>query len=328
MEKELFVNKIVTSMSTMLDGAQLKMLQSVVEQSLMGMTLVCNGDIERKEKPSSHYIELFLAAKKLEGCSQQTIRLYSYELKKLSNSFKDSHIHILPTESLRKYLAEIQYKGHCGSVTLDNIRRILSSFYGWLETEDYIVKNPMKRIHRVKPPKTVKKAFSEEEMQQLKSCTEGRNRAIIEFLYATGIRVGELVALNRDNVNLSERTCIVTGKGNIQREVYFSIEAKVILEKYLRSRRDTNQALFVTERQDRRLGISGIETIMRKIGMVSGIENVHPHRFRRTMATHALCRGMHIEEVQKLLGHVRIDTTLRYSIVDQQNVKVAYKKIF
>lgn len=213
-------------------------------------------------------------------------------------------------------------------VTIDNIRRTLSSFFAWLENEDYIVKSPVRRIHKVKATKKVKETFTDENLEKLRdTCSNVRDLAILELLISTGMRVGELTRLNIADMNFGERSCIVLGKGNSEREVYFSAKSKMYIKKYLETRTDNNEALFVSLiKPYNRLGISGIEIAIRNLGREANINKVHPHKFRRTMATMAIDKGMPVEQVQKLLGHIKIDTTMEYAMVSQNNVKNSHRK--
>ena len=272
-------------------------------------------------------LETFLSAKKIEGCSDKTIHYYQSSitklLKRLSKSIKE-----IRTNDIRRYLAEIQGENGLSKVTIDNLRRIFSSFFSWLEDEDYIAKSPVRRIHKVRTDTLVKEVLSDENIETLRdSCNESRDLAMIDMLLSTGVRVGELVKMNRADIDFQERQCKVFGKGNKEREVYFNARTKIHLQRYLESRTDDNPALFVTlSKPHTRLTISGVEVRLRKMGKDVHIDKVHPHKFRRTLATMAIDRGMPIEQVQKLLGHVRIDTTLHYAMVNQQNVKIAHRK--
>ena len=234
----------------------------------------------------------------------------------------------ITTEDLRSYLDTYQRRGTVSKVTLDNVRRILSSFFSWLEDEDYIVKSPVRRIHKVKTGKTVKETYTDESLELMRDyCDNPRDLAMIDLLASTGIRVGELVKLNRADVDFENRECIVFGKGTKERKVYFDARTKIHLQKYLASRIDDNEALFVSLiKPFDRLQISGVEIRLRKIGRDLGIHKTHPHKFRRTLATMAIDKGMPIEQVQQLLGHQSIDTTLQYAMVNQANVKNSCKK--
>ena len=281
-----------------------------------------------KATPSNfELLELFKTAKSVEGCSVKSMKYYVYIIKdflgKIKLSAKD-----ITTDDIRNYLNNHSVNSNGSKVSMDNIRRVLSSFFAWLEEEDYIRKNPVKRIHKIKAIRTIKKAFSDENIENLKdACTYLRNKVIIELLSSTGMRVGELVTLNKSSIDFENKECIVLGKGGKQRKVYFDSKTKIHLRAYLDSRTDNNDALFVSLFYPfNRLQISGVEIMLRKLGLKATIDNVHPHRFRRTLATKAIDKGMPVEQVQILLGHTKIDTTMHYAIVDQTNVKNSYRR--
>ena len=209
-----------------------------------------------------------------------------------------------------------------------NIRRILSSFFSWLEDEDCILKSPVRRIHKVKSASIIKETYTDEALEKMRdSCTNLRDLALIDMLASTGMRIGELVLLNRNDINFEERECVVFGKGSKERMVYFDARTKIHLQNYLNCRTDDNKALFVTLKSPfERITIGGIETRLREMGKKLDISRVHPHKFRRTMATMAIDKGMPIEQLQRLLGHQKIDTTLQYAMVKQSNVKIAHRK--
>ena len=312
---------VLNEMSAYLSIAQMKKLQEVIVKTFSENEL-CHQNISNEE-----FMEMFLTAKKIEGCSERTIKYYRVTTIHLLNYLKEP-IRKVTTETMRQYLVDYQKINNCGKTTIDNIRRNISSFFSWLEEEDYILKSPMRRIHKIKTKKKVKNIISDEEIEKLRdSCDNIRDTAMVDLLYSTGIRVGELVRLNREDINFSERECVVFGKGDKERKVYFDAKAKIHLEKYLQSRTDTNPALFVTlDKPHDRLKISGVEIRLRQLGRKLKIEKVHPHKFRRTMATRAIDKGMPIEQVQQLLGHQKIDTTMHYAMVKQQNVKLAHRK--
>ena len=272
-------------------------------------------------------IETFIASKEIEGCSIRTIKYYTEIITKFILKINKS-IRTITTEEIRLYLSDYKEITKCSSTNIDNIRRILSSFFSWLEDEDYIVKSPVRRIHKIKSATIVKETFSDENIEKLRdNCFNIRDLAMIELLVSTGIRVGELVNLNKEDVNFEDRSCIVLGKGNKQREVYFDAKTKLHLSQYISKRIDNNNALFVSLRKPhQRLSISGIELIVRNLGINTNIKKVHPHKFRRTLATIAIDKGMPIEQVQKLLGHVKIETTMHYAMVNQNNVKISHRK--
>ncbi len=272
-------------------------------------------------------LDNFLSAKRVEGCSERTIIYYRTTIFKMLDEV-GLKIEDIITDDLRKYLADYKDKNNASKSTIDNIRRVLSSFFSWLEDEDYILKNPVRRIRKIKTKKVVKEVISDENFEILRdSCTNIRDLAMIELLASTGIRVGELVNLNIEDVLFNERECVVLGKGDSERIVYFDAKTKIHLLKYLESRTDDNPALFVSFKKPyNRLGINGVERRIRELGNEANIKKIHPHKFRRTMATNAIDKGMPIEQVQKLLGHVQIDTTMQYAMVNQSNVKIAHRK--
>ena len=272
-------------------------------------------------------MELFLSAKRIEGCSEKTLKYYNATIQAMLTCVGKGVRHIV-TDDVRSYLTEYQEKNQSSKVTIDNIRRILSSFFSWLEDEDYILKSPVRRIHKVKTGTNIKETYTDEALELMRdSCTELRDLAIIDMLASTGMRVGEMVLLNRADINFNERECVVFGKGDKERIVYFDARTKIHLQNYLNSRRDENPALFVSlQKPHKRLQISGIEVRLREYGKRLGLSKVYPHKFRRTLATMAIDKGMPIEQLQQLLGHRRIDTTLQYAMVKQSNVKIAHRK--
>lgn len=284
-------------------------------------------DVEGVKRDNQNLVNLFLSAKCIEGCSDKTIHYYQTSIEKLLISIS-KEIRDINTNDIRCYLAEQQNEKQLSKVTIDNLRRIFSSFFSWLEDEDYITKSPVRRIHKVRTDTLIKEVLSDENMEILRdSCTEIRDIAMIDLLSSTGIRVGELVKMNRDDIDFQERQCVVFGKGNKEREVYFNARTKIHLKRYLETRIDDNSALFVSLSSPyTRLTISGVESRLRILGRRVNLLKVHPHKFRRTLATMAIDKGMPIEQVQKLLGHVKIDTTLHYAIVNQNNVKLAHRR--
>lgn len=323
MKKELIAD-IEQQMQKILDNGQLEQLHYVLMRCFQEYEITTRENVYADE---TDYAELFLAAKKIEGRSEKSLGYYESTIDKMLISINKSVKHIT-TDDLRNYLADYQKEHNSSKVTIDNIRRILSSFFGWLEDEDYVVKSPVRRIHKVKTGKTVKETYSDEALELMRdSCTELRDLAMIDMLASTGMRVGEMVLLNQDDINFDERECIVFGKGDKERIVYFDARTKMHLKAYLDSRNDDNPALFVSlTSPHNRMKIGGIEVRLRKIGNELGIPKVHPHKFRRTLATMAIDKGMPIEQLQQLLGHQRIDTTLQYAMVKQSNVKLAHRK--
>ena len=307
-------------MLTYLNNEQLLALQESLERHLV------EGNI--KQKHTNHeLLQLFLTAKQVEGCSLKTLRYYQRTVENLFGAMTGTIIQ-LSTDDLRSYLARYQAETGCSKANLDNIRRILSSFFAWLEQEEYIIKNPIRRIKKIKTEQTVKETYTDENLEIMRdNCENVRDLAIIDLLASTGMRVGELVQLNRSDIDFENRECIVFGKGKKERPVYFDARTKIHLKNYLNSRVDNHPALFVTLfKNTKRLGIAGVEIRLRKLGRKLGISKVHPHKFRRTLATKAIDKGMPIEQVQKLLGHAKIDTTLAYAMVNQSNVKHSHQK--
>ena len=281
----------------------------------------------KESKENSALLINFLASKHIEGCSERTILYYRSTIEKMLETI-NKRIEYITTDDLRKYLTDYKNSTNASKTTVDNVRRVLSSFFSWLEDEDYILKNPIRRIRKIKTRKVVKEVLSDENFEVLRdNCDNIRDLSMIELLNSTGIRVGELVNLNIDDVLFNERECVVLGKGDSERTVYFDAKTKIHLLKYLETRDDDNPALFVSFKKPyERLGINGVERRIRELGNDSNIKKVHPHKFRRTMATNAIDKGMPIEQVQKLLGHVQIDTTMQYAMVNQSNVKRAHRK--
>lgn len=324
--KEELMAEIMQKMLPYLDNAQLKQLRQIMEHTLFHYD-VSSNTTKTEENDDGSLIATFIAAKRIEGCSEKTLKYYQTTIEAMVSSIGKNICHIF-TEDLRAYLTEYQSRHQSSRVTIDNIRRILSSFFTWLEDEDYIIKSPVRRIHKVKTASNIKEIYSDEDLEKMcDHCEELRDLAIIDMLASTGLRVGEMVLLNRDTINFTERECIVFGKGDKERIVYFDARTKLHLQEYLASRTDDNPALFVTLRAPHeRIKIGGIEYRLRKIGKRLNIPKVHPHKFRRTLATMAIDKGMPIEQVQQLLGHQKIDTTMHYAMVKQQNVKLAHRK--
>lgn len=326
--KDKIIREIESIMVHTLTNGQMDKLRIALVNSLANVTVSGTTDYNSKSKISDFsLLEAFIAAKRIEGCSEKSLKYYDCTIGKMLETVEKPILHII-TDDLRRYLADYQRLYKSSKVTIDNIRRILSSFFAWLEDEDYIIKSPVRRIHKVKTGKIIKETYSDEALELMRDhCITSRDLAMIDFLTSTGIRVGELVALNYADIDFHERACVVTGKGNKQREVYFDARTKIHLQNYLVSRTDANPALFTSlTKPYERLQIGGIELRLRELGKRLGITKVHPHKFRRTLATTAIDKGMPIEQLQQLLGHQKIDTTLQYAMVKQQNVKIAHRK--
>lgn len=312
---------ILNEMSEYLSVSQMKKLQEVMLKTF------AERKQEKKCIPNEEYLGMFLAAKRIEGCSDRTIQYYRVTIEKMLQSMTEP-VRKITTEDMRSYLSNYQKQNNCTKVTVDNVRRNISSFFSWLEEENYILKSPMRRIHKIKTNQQVKEIISDEDIEKIRDrCSCKRDLAMIDLLYSTGIRVGELVNLNITDIDFEARECVVLGKGGKERKVYFDAKAKLHIRDYINSREDNNPALFVTlDAPYDRLKISGVEIRMRNLGRSLNLSRVHPHKFRRTMATRAIDKGMPIEQVQKILGHSQIDTTMQYAMVNQNNVKTSHQK--
>lgn len=319
--KAQIIEQIEKVMQLHLSEAQMQLLHKTLNASIPA------AETEAEDEKEPDYVQIFLAAKRVEGCSDKTIRYYESTIRNVITAINKSPERAT-TDDIRLYLDDYQQKSGAGKVTIDNIRRILSSFFAWLEDEDYIVKSPVRRIHKVKTCKTVKETYTDEALEIMRDNAECvRDLSIIDMLASTGMRVGELVKLNKTDIDFQNRECVVLGKGNKQRKVYFDARTKIHLKKYLDSRCDDNEALFVSlQKPYSRLQISGVEIRLRELGKKLNLNKVHPHKFRRTLATMAIDKGMPIEQVQQLLGHQSVDTTLQYAMVNQNNVKASHKK--
>ena len=314
---ETVINSVLAEMQPILKASQLKRLKVVLKHAFEAKQYETNETL----------LQAFLTAKGVEGCSPKTLQYYEDTLARVLATI-DKPIAAIESDDLRQYLNDYEITRHTRKVIIDNIRRIMSSFFSWLEDEDYIVKSPVRRIHRVKTAQVAKETLTDEELETLRdACKNKRDLALVDLLASTGMRIGELVRLDVADVNMQERECIVTGKGNKQRPVYFDARAKLHLTEYLETRADSDLALFVSlDSSASRVTVGGMELRLRNLGKKAGVSRVHPHKFRRTLATHAIDKGMPIEQVQKLLGHAKIDTTMHYAMVNQSNVKASHRR--
>ena len=328
MMKKMIIREIIHDVAGLLDSRQLDELRSVLETRLKNVDITESADtVEKNKQDNSRFLDMFISAKRVEGCSESTLKYYQTTIDRLLAD-TNKWIKEITTDDLRLYLAKYQQQNNASKVTVDNVRRILSSFFSWLEDEDYIVKSPVRRIHKVKTAQVVKETLTDENIEVLRdTCSNLRDLVIIETLTSTGVRIGELVKLDKADVDFAERSCIVLGKGNKEREVYFDARTKLHLQEYLEQRTDNDPALFVSKNSPHtRLTIGAIQRIVRTLGKQAEIVKVHPHKFRRTLATRAIDKGMPIEQVQRLLGHQKIETTMHYAMVNQSNVKIAHRK--
>ena len=319
--KDEKLNEVLQNMLPYLDNAQMDQLKKVLQAAFWNCSITEKSGNGVLEETNEKVIALFLASKRVEGCSEKTLSYYKSTIE-IATTMMGKDIRHITTEDLRQFLTEYQRKKQSSRVTIDNIRRILSSFFSWLEDEDYILKSPVRRIHRVKTGTVIKDTYTDEALETMRdNCTELRDLAMIDLLASTGMRVGEMVLLNREDINFTERECVVFGKGDKERLVYFDARTKIHLQNYIASRTDQESALFVSLKAPyKRLKIGGVETRLREMGQRLNIPKVHPHKFRRTLATMAIDRGMPIEQLQHLLGHQRIDTTMQCVMVKQSNV--------
>lgn len=323
--KDNLIKDIIQEMLPFLNNAQGEKLRDVLQYTFAKYEI--NGNVTEDKEVEQNFVELFLSAKRIEGCSEKSLKYYQATIDKMLDEL-NKDVKRISTDDVRTYLIRYQERKKSSKVTIDNIRRILSSFFSWLEDEDYILKSPVRRIHKIKTRTNIKETYSDEALEMMRdNCKEVRDLAIIDMLASTGMRVGEMVLLNRNDIDFNERECIVFGKGSKERVVYFDARTKIHLQNYLESRTDDNPALFVSlKAPHKRLQIGGIETRLREFGKQLGLHKVHPHKFRRTLATMAIDKGMPIEQLQQLLGHRKIDTTLQYAMVKQSNVKIAHRK--
>ena len=326
--KDKFITEIQSKMAHVLNYVQLSELNRVLSNALHSLELSEHKALDQPNiTENAKLLDVFISAKRIEGCSEKSLKYYNSTIRHMTNTLSKP-IRVIDTDDLRGYLANYQNNRGSSKVTIDNIRRIFSSFFGWLEDEDYIIKSPVRRIRKIRTDKTLKETFSDEGLELLRdACGEIRDLAMIDIFASTGMRVGELVGLNKEDINFHERECVVLGKGGSERLVYFDARTKIHLLNYLEARKDNNPALFVSlAKPHNRLLIGGVETRLREIGKKTEIYKVHPHKFRRTLATKAIDKGMPIEQVQRLLGHVKIDTTMHYAMVNQTNVKNSHRK--
>ena len=324
------ISSITKDMEDSLTDYQLnKLKESLIINFERVEFIIKTDELEHQKEldENKDMINSFISSKQVEGCSERTIKYYKEIIEKFVDDF-DKSIKQISTNEIRNYLSDYKDNSSCGSTTIDNIRRVLSSFFSWLEDEDYIMKSPVRRIHKIKTAVVVKEVLTDENLERLRDeCENIRDLSLVELLISTGMRVGELVNLNINSINFEDRSCIVLGKGNKEREVYFDAKTKLHLKEYISKRNDSNDALFVSMKEPhQRLSISGIELIIRTLGINSNINKVHPHKFRRTLATMAIDKGMPVEQVQKLLGHVKIETTMHYALVNQSNVKISHRR--
>ena len=314
------VHMVEQMMREHLAPEQMHMLRDALETVFMSKdcTAYCN----------EQDIDMFIDAKRVENLSPRTLTYYDQTIRKCID-YIGKPVRLIDANDIRRCLSWAMTERKCTPTTVNNERRVLSTFFQWLENEDIIRKSPVKRTKSLKEERGDKKPFTDEDVAKLReACLDDRERAVVELLLSSGMRVSELCGLNRSDMNMQERECEVLGKGRKRRTCYFSAEAKMYLERYLGLRVDENPALIVSMKKPfRRMTPSAIEGMVRRVGRRAEVNNTHPHRFRRTMATNNLRRGMKLEEIQQLLGHSNMDTTLIYAKVDRELLKVNARRL-
>ena len=317
-------------MTPHLNQSQLEHLANVLYVNFHGKKIIqeCTEIIPSGMDGDEAKIRMFIASKKAINRQDNTLKQYSREIYHMLD-FLGKRLDDITGMDLRYYYGIMREKHHIKMSTMQTRLHYLSSFWDFLITEELVHTNPVKKVGLLKIEKTIKKPYSAEEMEALRSgCKNIRDRALIEFLYSTGVRVSELVSLNVEDIKMGKQELYVYGKGNKERKTYLTDSAKFYLKRYLKERKASSQEpLFVTlGKPHNRLTVSGTQYMLRQLGKVCGIENVHPHRFRRTIATDLLNRGMPIEQVKEFLGHEKLDTTMIYCMVKAENVQSSHKK--
>ena len=317
---------VMQMMCSVLNGEQLGKLGNVLDIVLHDYKVEHRTeDIVVYDNSNNSKLKRFIATKRLEGLSETSLEQYYRTINNMFNTISKP-LERIDTDDIRYYLSMYQEQRKVSKVTLNNMRRYFSTFFQWCTDEDIICKNPMRRIKAIKQPKTIKEPFSDIEMEKIRQASVTvRDRALIEFLYSTGCRVSEVVNVSLNDIDFVHNSLIVYGKGNKQREVYISDKSMYWLSKYLDQRKDNTSYLFIGK-GGLPLGKGGIESVLRKIGINADVDHVHPHRFRRTIATNLINKGMPVQEVQQMLGHSKLDTTMIYCTVNKDNVKAAHRK--
>lgn len=327
-ERSNIINDIVLSLSDKLTNVELQEIKNILYVKLDKYEIQeRTTELIISDNNSDNLLRRFLATKKIEGKSNATLKHYHFILSRMIQSF-DKPISDITVYDLRYYLASYKQTRGVSNVTLDGMRRCIKSFFSFLFTEQLIKSNPSLALSQIKCDKKIKRAFSDVDMELLKrSCKNKRDRALVEFLYSTGCRVSEVVQLNRNDIDFIHGKVIVLGKGNKERIVYLTNITIMYIKEYLDSRVDENPCLFAHIRKPyNRLSKNGIEALLHRIGNEAGVENVHPHRYRRTLATNLIQRGANIQDVATLLGHEDLKTTQIYCCISQDNVSTIHKK--
>ena len=325
MERKIM--EVLRRMQTVIGETQLNELKNVLNMVFAGCEMAENTDLQVVDRSWMGDMDDFLMSKALEGKSPETINRYRYELNRLLSYVNKGVEDILPGD-ISGYMRMYKKIRQVSNQTLKNVRTVYSSFFAWLRDRDRIRKNPMILVEDIKAEQIIKKPFTDEEREKmLRVCTSLRDKAMLEFLYSTAVRVLEFIRLNRDDIRFGNKTLIVYGKGGKERRVYLNERTNMYLKEYMQSRTDDNPALFVGIRIPHgRMTKAGVEDAIRRIGKKAGVQKAHPHRFRRTSITNALNRGMPMQEAMIFAGHAKPETTMRYCTVDHESVQYHHKK--
>lgn len=326
--RNTIINAVSSAVCSLLTADQLQAVQNALALQLSAYEVqVRTTEVAVVDNTPDDLLRKFIATKRIEGKSEATIKRYRDICYMMIHTFRKP-LPEITTYDLRYYLADYKQRRNVSNRTLDGIRRCFSSFFSWLSAEGWIGRNPCAALSQIKYTKVIKKPYTTTEMERLKqACTNIRDLALLEFLYASGCRVSEVVRLNRSDINFLSRDAVVLGKGNKERTIYLTPVALMHLEDYLKTRTDNHPCLFANLKSPcERLSKSGIEAALKVIGKRAGVSNVHPHRYRRTLATNLLDRGANIQDVAAILGHADLKTTQVYCYISQQNVQAAYRK--
>lgn len=330
---EKIIENIINEMIPHLNQEQLEHLSNVLYIQLHGKELVnqCTDLVATGDSGDEMKIKMFVASKKAVNRQNNTLKQYTREIYNMLD-FLGKRIEDITGMDLRYYYGVMREKHGIKMITMQTRLHYLSSFWDFLITEELVHSNPVKKVGVLKIEKTIKKPFSAAEMEALRiNCKNIRDRALVEFLYSTGVRVSELVSLNVGDIEMGKQELIVYGKGSKERKTYLTDEAKFYLTRYLKSREKEEKLeekpLFETmDKPHSRLTVAGVQYMLRQLGSRAKVENVHPHRFRRTIATNLLNRGMPIEQVKEFLGHEKLDTTMIYCTIKEERVQASHRK--
>ena len=326
--RDTIINNVLQAVQPLLDSQQLQAVQDALCIQLGNYEVQerCT-EIAVTDNTPDAMLARYVATKRIEGKAESTIKRYRDICYMMIHAICKP-LHEITTYDLRYYLAVYKEHRKVSNRTLDGIRRCFSSFFSWLSVEGLIVRNPCAALSQIKFAKVVKKPYTATEMERLKqACTSIRDLALIDFLYASGCRVSEVVRLNRTDINFQTQDAVVLGKGNKERKIYLTPVALMHLQDYLNTRTDTDPCLFASLRAPyKRLSKAGIERALKQLGERARVTNVHPHRYRRTLATNLLDRGANIQDVAAVLGHADLKTTQVYCYISQSNVRASYNK--